>query len=77
MDQASWYTSDDLIKANNKNFKFLPPYSSELNPVEKLWWWLRKEKTHNKIFKTLNGMMDALESEFKNLTYQRYDLKRL
>jgi len=71
MDQASWHKSNDLKKVNNIKFKLLPPYSPELNPIEKLWWWLRKEKTHNKVFKTLDAMMDELESEFKNLTNSR------
>ncbi len=72
MDQASWHKSNDLIKVNNIKFKFLPPYSPELNPVEKLWWWLRKEKTHNKIFKNLDAMMEALASEFQKLTHTRF-----
>jgi len=72
MDQASWHKSDDLMKFKNIKFNLLPPYSPELNPIEKLWWWLRKEKTHNKVFKTLDAMMDALEIEFKNLTHARF-----
>lgn len=71
MDQASWHRSDDLMEFNNIKFKFLPPYSPELNPIEKLWWWLRKEQIHNKVFKTLDAIMDELEVEFKNLTHSR------
>ena len=71
MDQASWHKSNDLIIPKNIQLKLLPPYSPELNPIEKLWWWLRKEKTHNKVFKTLDVMMDELEFEFKNLTHSR------
>lgn len=71
MDQASWHKSADLIKATNIKFKFLPPYSPELNPVEKLWWWLRKEKTHNELFKNLDAMMEALAIEFQKLTHTR------
>ena len=72
MDQAAWHKSDDLIKFDNIRLVFLPPYSPELNPVEKLWWWLRKEVSHNSIFKSLDVMMDALEIEFKKLTKDRF-----
>ena len=27
---------------------FLPPYSPDLNPVERVWWLMRKEITHNR-----------------------------
>ena len=68
MDQAPWHQSNNLIVPENIAIKFLPPYSPELNPIEKLWWWLRKERIHNKVFKTLNAIMDSLELEFRNLT---------
>lgn len=68
MDQAPWHKSSSLQEFENIQTKYLPPYSPQLNPVEKLWWWLRKEKTHNEIFKTLDAMMDKLGEEFVNLT---------
>lgn len=68
MDQAAWHTSDMVQDFANICVKFMPPYSPELNPVEKLWWWLRKERTHNKIFTTIDAMMDSLEIEFQKLT---------
>jgi transposase len=50
---------------------FLPSYSPELNPVEKLWQWLRKEVTHNALFHKREDMMDALEQEIRRLTSDR------
>ena len=55
MDQAAWHKSNSLNKFENIYIKFLPPYSPELNPIEKLWWWLRKERIHNNIFKTIDS----------------------
>ena len=68
LDQAGWHKAKDLKVTQNITLMFLPPYSPELNPVEKLWQWLRKEVTHNNLFKTLKTLMDALENEFHNLT---------
>ena len=27
---------------------FLPPYSPDLNPIERIWWYMRKKITHNR-----------------------------
>ena len=72
LDQAGWHKAKDLKVPPNTTLMFLPPYSPELNPVEKLWQWLRKEATHNNLFKTLEEMMDALESEFRKLTPETF-----
>lgn len=32
---------------------FLPPYSPDLNAVERAWWYMRKKITHNRFIKTL------------------------
>lgn len=32
---------------------FLPPYSPDLNAVERAWWYMRKKITHNRHIKTL------------------------
>lgn len=34
-------------------FVFLPPYSPDLNPVERVWWLMRKEITHNRCVKSM------------------------
>ena len=31
----------------------LPPYSPELNPIERAWWYMRKKITHNRHLQTL------------------------
>jgi putative transposase len=33
---------------------FLPPYSPDLNPVERVWWLMRKKVTHNRGIKTMD-----------------------
>lgn len=68
MDQAGWHKSGKLKVPDNIKLKFLPPYSPDLNPVEKLWEWLRKEATHNNVFKALEQLMDRLSTEYRKLT---------
>jgi transposase len=37
MDQAAWHKSNMLLPFEQILIKFLPSYSPELNPIEKLW----------------------------------------
>jgi len=43
---------------------FLPPYSPDLNPIERLWKLTRKCCTHNEYFSTLEGITNAVETKF-------------
>ena len=36
---------------------FLPAYSPDLNPIESLWWYMRKKITNNRYTKTLKERM--------------------
>lgn len=46
MDNASYHKSKylkELFAKNNVSIKFLPPYSPDLNPIEKLWGTIKKQ----------------------------------
>lgn len=43
---------------------FLPPYSPDLNPIERVWKLTRRLATHNRHFPTLEGIMDAVTERF-------------
>jgi transposase len=42
---------------------FLPPYSPELNPIERVWKLLRKLCTHNEFFPELELLQNALTQQ--------------
>ena len=44
---------------------YLPPYSPDLNPIERVWKFLRKICTHNQYFETLDELVYAVESEIE------------
>jgi len=44
LDGAGWHTSQALKPPDNITLLCLPPYSPELNPVENVWEYLRKNK---------------------------------
>lgn len=48
-------------------FIFLPPYSPDLNPIERVWWWMRKQITHNRFMNTLQERINAFVKLLKPL----------
>jgi transposase len=44
---------------------FLPPYSPDLNPIERLWKLTRRVCLHNRYFPTLEGVVQTVESKFR------------
>jgi putative transposase len=40
---------------------FLPPYSPDLNPIERVWWLMRKQITHNRWLKTMEQRVEEFE----------------
>jgi transposase len=61
MDQAGWHKSNNLIIPDNIQIECLPPYSPELNPVERLWQWLRRHVCRNGLFDSAKQLADALQ----------------
>jgi len=43
---------------------FLPPYSPELNPIERVWRITRRQVTHNRYFASTSDLATALTSHF-------------
>ena len=42
-----------LAKKTKLELFFLPPYSPDLNAVERTWWYMRKKITNNRFMFTL------------------------
>lgn len=54
---------------------FLPPYSPELNPIERAWWYMRKKITHNRYVKTLKERKIAFWQMFSHFLKPNNELK--
>jgi len=54
----------EFFEANQHRFVFifLPVYSTELNPIEKVRWITRRKVTHNQYFPSIEDFRMALES---------------
>ena len=59
MDQAGWHSSaKDLKVPSNISILDLPPYSPELNPIERLWLYLKDEHLSNYVIKQDEKLID-------------------
>lgn len=56
---------------------FLPPYSPDLNPIERVWWFMRKKITHNRYLHTLKERKAKFWMMFSHYLYPNDDLKNI
>ena len=74
LDGASWHNSHGLVVPSNVTLLALPPYSPELNPVERVWHYLRSHWLANSVFASLPDIMDACETAWNRFaTNHRLD----
>ncbi len=69
LDNARWHGSKEwsLFVAKHKrklSIIYLPAYSPELNPVERVWEMTRRVVTHNRYFGSVKELGTALNSNF-------------
>jgi hypothetical protein len=60
VDQAGWHRAKDLQVPANMRLILQPPSRPEVNPVEHLWEELREKYLHNRVFPSLDALMDVL-----------------
>lgn len=56
---------------------FLPPYSPDLNPIERVWKLTRRQCLHNRYFPTLEEVIRTVESKFAEWAFGNPTLHRL
>jgi transposase len=67
MDGAGWHKSKNLIIPKNIQIILLPPYCPELNPVERLWRYIKDNTIKNKVFETLTELENLVCKFVRNL----------
>lgn len=60
LDGAAWHRSQGLKIPSNIEIMYLPPYSPELNPVERLWLYIKQSVIKNRIYDTISSLEDAV-----------------
>ena len=60
MDNASWHKKKSLV-FHGWEAKFLPPYSPDLNPIERIWNTMKARWFNNHVCRNLDQLIDRLD----------------
>lgn len=71
LDQAGWHVAKRLAVPDNITLLHLPPYSPELNPVERLWCWMKTHDLSNRAYADHDALYEAGCAAWNRLTPQR------
>lgn len=82
LDNARWHHAKLLKNWLTKRkqvfqLEFLPPYSPELNPIERVWKLTRRLCTHNQYFQNLEDMTKIVFNQFESWYKPNDTLRRL
>ena len=67
VDNASWHKSKELIVPENVKFFYLPPRTPEMNPIEQIWKEIRKRGFKNKLFATIQQVIERFNEVVSEL----------
>lgn len=68
LDRSGYHRAESVAKrAESLNIKlhFLPPYSPNLNPIERLWKVMHEKVRNNRFFKSAKDFKEAIDNFFK------------
>ena len=80
VDNARYYRCalvKEYLDTSKIELLFLPPYSPNLNLIERLWRLLKKTVLYNRYFETYEEFRKTVLSFFKNIKRYRAELKTL
>lgn len=70
LDGAGWHKSGTLKLRSNIEFYFLPPYSPELNPVERFWKYMKDNTIKNQVFDALKDIENVITQFLSGITLE-------
>lgn len=66
LDNATYHTARDVLKWLEKHPRlrvlWLPRYAPELNPVDRIWWYLKQKVVANHCYPTIEALMEAVKA---------------
>ena len=68
LDGAAWHDARALTVPDNVTLALLPPYSPELNPVERVWLYLRERFLSLRVLDDTEAIIDACCKAWNALT---------
>jgi hypothetical protein len=77
LDQAGWHGSNDLAVPANITLVPLPAYSPELNPVERVWLYLKERFLSHRLLDNYNAIVEAACTAWNSLLAEVGRIKSL
>jgi transposase len=77
LDRAGWHVSRDLVVPPGITLVVQPPYSPELNPVERVWLHLRERFLSLRLFRSTDAIIDACCDAWMRLVAETDPIKSL
>lgn len=77
LDRAGWHMSKGLAVPANITLLHLPPYSPELNCIERLWLYIKSHFLSNRVFADYDHLLRAGTDAYRALEPQRELLKSI
>ena len=77
LDQAGWHGSNALAVPANVTLVPLPAYSPELNPVERVWLYLKERFLSHRLLADYDAVVDAACNAWNKLVAQAGRIKSL
>jgi transposase len=67
LDRAGWHGSRALCVPANVKLIELPPYSPELNPIERVWLYLKERYLSHRLLDDYDAIVDATCDAWRKL----------
>ena len=81
IDNAPWHRGKPIDEAMADNphleFKRLPSYSPQLNPIERFWKKLRRRATHKRLFDSLADLKASLRASLSYFQTVRHKVRNI
>lgn len=72
LDQAGWHIAKALQVPENITLLHLPPYSPELNPIERLWAYIKSHYLSNRVYKDYEELFDVTKNAWNKISPDRF-----
>jgi len=77
MDRAGWHCAKTLMVPDNLSLAFLPPYSPELNVIERVWLYLKERYLSLRVWPDYDDILDAVCKAWNKLLDEPGRIKSL
>lgn len=71
LDNAGWHVAKALKVPKNITLLPLPPYSPQLNLIERIWAYLRSHYLSNRVYSDYDGLFDTCGEAWNQLDETR------